>query len=255
MSDKDQLIKDYKIGTLGKQGLGRLRRLLLTEILRNPWQFYDEKFRKLDRARIAEAVGFGTTPATLRQSFKHEIEEAEASLVVQGVVVAQTRTNADIGQESAVSFLSWIEERLKEPDFEWPVSHKGHLYRRGLWASYLGQELEDIARAPSLFARNGEVKDILDQVDVKIVEGQVQTCSLASASALDELTDTMTSRALSTLRAEVKELQEKLVAERESRLKTEKRNALLEQEVNRLQAKEQSLLSTALEDIKIAGLH
>lgn len=76
--NKQQLIEKHETNKISKAQLGQLRRIVLEELLEDITkmdshhvaEWLDKKRSKLAPAKLANAVGYGTTTDTLRQSLK-----------------------------------------------------------------------------------------------------------------------------------------------------------------------------------------
>lgn len=261
--DRQTLQSEYDAGTIGKQALGKLRRLKLQDILNSILALPDsdaacwlnKKKSRIDRAKLAIAVGLRVKPDNLRQSFKSEIEAAEFKLRQLNVIVNEPRTNKQIGDENVSQFLVFIEERLANNSYEWPVNNKKRLYQKKIWSFFLDHPIEDIKSAPTFFSRNTTVKEKLADIDVLIADNKVKTICYASETALDEMQDTMTSAAISKLRQQIKEVREQLVGEREERKRLESENHNLKIELEQYKARDKAMQSSSLAELKIAGAH
>ena len=143
-------------------------------------------------------------------------------------------TKQRIGQDNEDSFLAWLEQ-VGTSHLPAPMNHNDRLYLKALWAIYSEQELLDIKREPSWFRTREKVKKALEELDVKLVRGEVETIKMDAESIIDDMEDTMTNTLVRKLRSEVKELKEKLAAERIARKDAElkaKQNELLAQQVH-----------------------
>jgi hypothetical protein len=240
---QQQLTDKFDDDSISKQELGKLRRMLLENILSNiesssnedVKQYLDKKHSKIDRAKLANLIGYKTKPVNLRQSFKTEIEEAEKLLKERGVIATEAKNNSQVHDDNVSRFLTFIQVRLvkAEPAYHWPVNNKGRLFHRVIWAFFLNQSPNEIKSAPSLFYRNNDVKRALADIDIKLANEEIlKTLDYASESALDEMNDNMTSAALTKYRQQIKKANEILASEREERRKLEKKIWELEDELN-----------------------
>lgn len=269
---KDELITLYQNGKLKGQRLGQLRRIILEEVLANILAhsdeevlvWLDEKQSRINRAKLAEAVGYATQVVNLRQSFNDKIKATEQVLIKRKVIKHSAKTNKEQRDKNTIGFLAFIEERLNNPDYNWPVNLKGRLYQRVIYALYLDQSLDEVVRAPAFFFEDAAVKAKLAEIDVALANGELKKrLDYASESALDERQNTMTSAALSTMRQQLKEVKEALAIEREERRKLEKYNAELLEQNKHLEAqvknyvnRDEALLgANSSESIKLAGVH
>lgn len=221
MNDKSQLIKKYDDEGLGKQELGRLRRILLEELLENIVndlpnikQWLDKRETKLDTSKLAKAIGYGTKPHNIRQSFKGLVKQYEDKLP-KGVIKSSAQTNTQIRDENIIAFTKFLAERLEEPSYEWPRNLKGFLYRKGIWAYFLDIPPSEVKFLPAFFNNDSSVRDLLASIDVKIVKGEVETLSYEQDSAIDEMKGTMGDFAISSLRAKLKAKTEEVLMLRE----------------------------------------
>lgn len=234
-----------------KQTLGKARRHNLELILATIPITSDEDVRELlkgnglDKAKLSEKIGLGVKPVNLRQSFRDEIKIAEQGIAERGLTEGADKKT---GNENAKLFISWLDEKLADNEFLWPITHKDTLYRRAIWAMFSEQDFDDVERTPSLFSRDQLVKNKLSTIDLKLAEGELGTQSYASETALDEMQDTMTNRQILSLNQKVKSLTEQLASER-----LEKGN--LAKELKNLKKVNDELLSGDLPSIKLAGVH
>ncbi|MGB0835398.1 MAG: hypothetical protein ACPGR2_12830 [Psychrobium sp.] len=261
--DRQALQSEYDAGTIGKQALGKLRRLKLQDILNSilalpdsdAVSWLDKNKSRIDRSKLAFAVGLRVKPDNLRQSFKAEIEAAEFKLRQLKVIVNEPKTNKQIGDENASRFLEFIEERLANNSYEWPINNKKRLYHKKIWSFFLDQPIEDLKSAPTFFSRNTTVKEKLADIDVSIANKEVKTVCYASETALDEMQETMTSAAISKLRQQIKEVREQLVGEREERKRLESENHALQIELEQYKARDKAMQSSSIVGLKVAGAH
>ena len=234
-----------------KQALGQARRHNLELILATIPVASDEEVKLLlnkkglDKAKLSEKIGLGVKPVNLRQSFKDEIKAAEQGIAERGLIVDADKKK---GSENAKLFIAWLDEKLADKNFLWPITHKKMLYRRAIWALFSEQDYDDVDRTPSLFSRDTDVKKKLSSIDLMLAEGELATQSYASETALDEFQDTMTNRQILSLNQKVKNLTEQLASER-----LEKEN--LAKEVNNLKKVNEGLLSGDVASVKLAGIH
>lgn len=261
-----QILEDkYMAGTLSRQGQGQLRRLVLQEILNEiivlpvdeARGWLDKKYSKLDRAKLANAVGYGIRPVNLRQSYKDDIEVSEEKLRNRKVIVNEAKTTKEIGDENITNFLAFINERLNSATstYEWPVTNNNRVHQRRIWSYFLEQNYEEVKSAPSFFWSDSEVSGLLASIDLMIAKGEIKTISYASETALDEMKDTMTSAAISKLRQQLKNAKDKLASEREERKTLETKNYALKKELEQYQARDKAMSSSNISAIKIAGAH
>jgi len=196
----------------------------------------------LARGQLAEMVGFKCKAATFRQNpdtLGKKIIEAEKKIKSRGLIYLNEKqevnlTKQRIGQDNEDSFLAWLEQ-VGTSHLPAPMNHNDRLYLKALWAIYSEQELLDIKREPSWFRTREKVKKALEELDVKLVRGEVETIKMDAESIIDDMEDTMTNTLVRKLRSEVKELKEKLAAERIARKDAElkaKQNELLAQQVH-----------------------
>ena len=221
MSDKSELIKKYDDEGLGKQELGKLRRLLLEELLhslisdlKSVKKWLDKKETKFDTSKIAKAIGYETKPYNIRQSFRGLVKEYEAKLP-EGTLKGAAKTNVQIRDETLIAFSAFVEERLIEPDYEWPRNLKGFLYRKGIWAYFLDIPPKEVTYIPSFFNNDSSMKTLLSNIDVKIAKGEVKSIDYEGESAIDEMSDNMTNYALTNLRNKLKAKKEEVMMLRE----------------------------------------
>lgn len=93
-----------------------------------------------------------------------------------------------------------------------------------------------------------EVKELLAEIDVKIVNGKLKTLNYSNDSALDEMSDTMESKAISRIRKELKECRDALVEKREVRLS-------LEKEVAQYNQRQKGLFGATSDAIESGSIH
>ena len=127
------------------------------------------------------------------------------------------------------------------------MNMKGTLFRRAIWAYFIDTPLDEV-KFPGAPMSQKKVKELCAEIDVKMVNKELQTLDYSSASATDEMSNTMESKAISQLRKELKESKEKLVEEREVRLK-------LEQQVEQYEYKRKESLGAGRNAIKSASIH
>lgn len=191
---------------------------------------------KLSRKSIAEAVGLGCVPDTLRQNnaMKTLIKNADKQIQDRCILPTKiqdttAKTKESIGKENEERFLSWLTS-IGTNDNPAPANHNNRLYRKALWAMYSEQELVDVKRTPTWFTSRDNVKSALDELDVKVVQGDVSTLDLSADSITDDMEGSMTSSLVRRLQGEIKDLKEKLHAEKEARKDAElksKQNKML----------------------------
>ncbi len=177
--------------------------------------------------KLAESIGLNCEQATFRQNDKlrKRIDAAEAEIRARGLLSESTGdpagpTKQAIGEQNEARFLEWL-SKVGTEQIPAPVSHTGRLYRKALWATYSGQALLDVERFPTWFNSRPDVREALNELDVKVVQSIVITIRMESDSIADDMEDTMTSTLIRNLRAEIKTLKEQLAAEREARRKAE----------------------------------
>jgi ABC-type phosphate transport system auxiliary subunit len=130
------------------------------------------------------------------------------------------------------------------PAYQWPVNNKNKIYRRVLWAFYLDTDPVEITNIGAIM-NDKDIQTILADLDVKVVRQEVKKLDYAATSALEEMSDTMQSKAISKLTAETKELKEKLT------IVNEEVRALRNQ-LKVYEARDESLINA---DIKGGGIH
>jgi len=205
-----------------------LKRLLETGFI--------EKTGKISRSKLANAVGLNCEPATFRQNnaMKEIINDAEKAIKERDILLYKNehtvaKTKEVIGIENESHFLAWLTV-VGTKETPAPVNHYDRLYKKALWAQYSEQSLLDVKRTPTWFNSRPKVKEALEELDVKVVQGSVITQKMDAESLADDMENSMTSALVSKLRAENKELKEKLECEinarKEAELKAEQ-NALL----------------------------
>jgi hypothetical protein len=222
MNNKSELITKHKHESLSKQELGQLRRILLTELLdkimldvNNINEWLDKKKTKFDKSKLASAVGYETKPHNIRQSFSELVKGYETSLLEAKVLSGNSQTNSEIRKENLTAFTEFLNIRLNEPDYNWPRNAKGFLYRKGIWGYFLNIAPKEVTSIPSFFNDDEALEQLLSSIDVKIAKELVKSISYESQSAIDEMSETMTSFALSSLRQKLKAKSQEVVMLRE----------------------------------------
>lgn len=177
--------------------------------------------------KLAESTGLDCEQATFRQNkaLRERIDVAEAEIRARGLLSESNTdpvapTKRAIGDQNEARFLDWL-AMVGTEQIPAAVSHTGRLYRKALWATYSGQALLDVERVPTRFNSRPNVRDALNELDVRVVQNSVVTIRMDSDSIADDMEDTMTSTLVRNLRAEIKTLKEQLAAEREARRKAE----------------------------------
>jgi hypothetical protein len=243
--DKEQLVTLYKAGTISRQSLGVLRRAVIQETLESLSQQTSEVIghvlnkqkSKVDLKKLSELVGYGIKPHNFRQSFMDEISKFQDDLRVNDQIKNADKSQSQQSDDNIAALIKFLNARLSEPDYKWPVNLKGMLFRRAIWAYFIDTPLEEIKYCGSVMSKS-EVQKLLIEIDVKIAKGELQTLDYGTESALDEMSNTMESKAIARLRKELKECQEDLVVEREARLDLERKLAVHEIKQKRLLGKE-----------------
>lgn len=255
--DKQRLIEKFNNGSISHQDLGKLRRSAMTELLDNLLTldadevkkvWLDKKASKLSTSMLAKAIGYNTKTHNVRQSYKQLVSHCEEKLKERGIITTNKRTNAEVSEDNTRDFLAFLDERLNNSEYHWPKNDKGGVYRRVLWAMYLETEPDDIQQAPSFFSRDIDVANKLKEIDLLLVEDKVKWLDYKSASALDAMSDTMLSKALSNMRAELKKAREELVLLREQ-------NAVYEKQLQFYQAKDDALSHSGIDAFKAGSAH
>jgi hypothetical protein len=242
---KEELIERFNREEISKVDLGKLRRICLKEILDKILQsnrdditgYLSLNKSKIDRARLSKFMGYGTTTDSLRQTYKKEIEKVESVLKNRGVITGVVKTNSEVHSENVEGFTTFIQCRLEmtNPEYFWPVNNNGRLFHRVIWAMYLDQPVEQIKSAPNFFY-DKPIRTLIADIDAKLACGEIlKTLDYASESALDEMSDCMTSSALRTAGQRIKKLQEQKAALREENKKLEKENYKLQEDNLELQ--------------------
>jgi len=177
--------------------------------------------------KLAELIGLDCEQTTFRQNktLREKVDVAEADIRARGLLPVSNPgqaapTKRAIGEQNEARFLDWL-AKVGTEEIPAPVSHTGRLYRKALWATYSGQALLDVERFPTWFNSRADVKEALNQLDVKVVQSSVVTFRMDSDSIADDMEETMTSTLVRKLRAEIKTLKEQLAVEREARRKAE----------------------------------
>ncbi|SFD10134.1 hypothetical protein [Pseudoalteromonas denitrificans] len=256
MSNKLQLIEQYNDGSIGKTALGQLRRMMLNAVLsdisRLPdnevIKYLNKKRSKIELKSIADKVGYGIEPVNIRQTFKAEISGFTQELIKRGLLKVGEKSSVERNSETVTALKEFITKRLQNEKYEWPVNLKGLLYRKALWAYFLDTPVDEVKYVSPLFSRDDEVRELLEVIDIKIVNGEVKTISYVADSALDEMQDTMTSRALSTLRQEMIKTQNKLMASKEE-------NRQLKREIKQYEEEKKRMLTNNKSAFKAGSIH
>jgi hypothetical protein len=254
--DINELFKKYELGVISKKDLGKLRRQKLIGVLddiikSSPIQaikWLDKNRSKISTAKLAKSIGFRTKTDTIRQSFKDLVSQYEDELRENGIITTDKQTNIEVGEANAKAFSTFLRKRLKDRSYYWPKNNKGGIYRRIIWAYFIDVSPEQVESAPSFFTRNKAIKKQLDEIDLMIVNDQVKTLDYSSTSALDEMSDTMLSRALSNIRLELKNARTELFLLREQ-------NADFEQRLKEYESKEKALLAKGINAFKTGSAH
>jgi hypothetical protein len=239
---KQQLIEQFNHQTIGKQALGQLRRIVLCEVLNDlaslppdaAVKMLDKNRSKIDLAKLAVKVGYKTSATTIRQSFKKEVKQVEKGLREKKIIVSEEKSRSEQKDDNVAGFLEFINARLNEPDYEWPMNLKGALYRRAIWAFYTDTPLDDVEYPAAILSRDKLIVPMLADIDVKIASNEVKTIDFSALSSIDEMKNTMESKAISQLRKELKTAKNKLVVEREARLSIKQELAELKSSNKRL---------------------
>ena len=263
MMDKIQLINLYESGTISKQRLGQLRRISLEHLInkilscdKEAGNWLDSKKSKLCTKKVAIGIGYGTEPVNVRQSFRLDLDTCEKKLQQRGVIITESKTTKEIGDDNVQGFLKFVNTRLESHIYQWPINKKGALYRKAIWAYFLDTPVIDVRSTPEMFSRNEEVKEILSFIDKVIAEGTVKTLDHSAEAALDEVLDNMTSRSISNLRQQLKEVREKYNFEREEKKRLATENHDLRNRLSFYEQKDRALLSTnGVHSLKKAGAH
>jgi uncharacterized protein YwgA len=244
-----QLIEAYKNNNISKQELGKLRRMELIDLLKSLEsdtslaEMYLHKNRnKLVPKRLAEKIGYGMQAVNISQSFRQLVNDTEAVLREMNVILADTDTF--LHKQSISEFKKWLKERLARPNYMWPTNNRNQVYRRVLWAFYLDTDPLEITK-PGTLMNDSSIRLMLAQLDVKITKKEVNTLNYSATSALEEMSDTMQSKAISKLTAENKTLKEKLTMAREDIRE-------LEQKLKVYEARDEAL---GIGNIKGANIH
>ncbi len=269
--NKLDLTKKYKADNIGKTELGQLRRIALEEKLEmitsldahHIIEWLDTKKSKIQPKKLALAVGYGTTSDTLRQTLKPIVKAAELKLTEAGHIKVEAKSNIEISQENETGLLGFLNERMSEASYNWPVNNRNRLYQRVLWAFYLDMPVAEIKSAPTFFSRNQAIKRIISEIDIQIAKGERKTLNYEAESALEDMETTMTSAAISKLRQQVNEFKRKfsLANEKVKLLETDNKQLILQlaevqRKLHQLEHAEESLLgSNLMSDIKISGAH
>ena len=196
---------------------------------------------------LAKMIGFECQAVSFRQnnSLNQQVKDAHAKLTERGLISFKEPkkaepTNKEIGNNNEALFLSWLED-IGTSELPVPINHNGRLYRKAIWAMYSNQQIYDVNRPPNWFNTRTAVKAGLDALDIKVVQDQVEIIKMDAESIADDMENTMTSALVRKLRSEIKDLKDKLAAEREARLDAE------------LKVKQNELLATQIHTGKMAS--
>jgi hypothetical protein len=250
------LIKKYSQSKISKQELGSLRRFTLTNLLNSlivlpPKEaklWLDSSHSKLSTSKLALAIGYKTKTDNIRQSFKELVLTYETILKDKNIIESTKKTNIEISEANERKFLLFIDSRLDDETYQWPMNNKGALYRRIIWAYYLDTPPKEIKSAPSFFTRNKLIKDKLKDIDIKMVTGGVRSLDYSATCVLEEMTDTMESKAITYLKYELKKAKQEVVALREDNIK-------LEAQLKEVELKDEALLSKDIASFKRGCAH
>jgi len=214
------LINKFEEQTISKQELGMLRRAVLSDLLDSIkdlkteaaiHEWLDAKKSKLNTSKLADSVGYGCKPVNIRQSFKTLVSDCEDELKKAGMITSEAKSNVEKHEEESSQFLAFIQDRLENPDYEWPKNMRGGLYRKAIWAFYLDIPIDEIKYVSDLLTRNIEIKNKLAEIDVLISNNEIKSLDYSSNSAIDEMSETYLSHALSSMRQKLKEKSEEVV--------------------------------------------
>jgi hypothetical protein len=253
--DKQELIEQFEANVINRQSLGVLRRMVIQEIfeslIEQPIEviatILNKKRTKVDLKELAKKVGYKIKTDNIRQSFMDEVVKFQDSLRAKGYIAEDEKNRTQESDENTNLLINFIRLRLAEPNYEWPINLRGTLYRRAFWAYFIDTPLGEV-KFPGSAMSKPEVKELLAEIDVKIVNGKLKTLNYSNDSALDEMSDTMESKAISRLRKELKECRDELVEEREVRLS-------LEKEVAQYKQRQKGLLGATSDAIKSGSIH
>jgi hypothetical protein len=255
MNDKSEFIKKYHVEGLSKQELGKLRRILLEELLdsividtNNIKQWLDNKETKFVTSKLAKAIGYNTKAVNIRQSFKRLVRKYEDKLKKDGILKGNAKNNIQIRDDNLKAFTIFLNERKSEPEYSWPRNLKGLLYRKGIWGYFLDIPPKEVSSIPSFFTTDEKMEELLSSIDVKIAKGEVKSIGYERESALDEMSETMSSHALSSLRQKLKAKTEEVLMLRE-----ELNNVQLK--LKQYEYREKARLKGGKEAYKSGGIH
>ena len=256
---KDQvlaLIQKFEQNKISKRDLGSLRRFTLTNLLNSlialsPEEaklWLDSSHSKLSTSKLAEAIGYGTATDNIRQSFKALVSTYEDILRDKNIIQSTKMTNKEVSEANSKNFLLFIDSRLDDESYQWPMNNKGGLHRRIIWAYYLDTPPKEVKHHPTFFTRTKLVKDKLEEIDLKIVNGDLKTLDYSAISALEEMEDTMSSKAIANLKYELKKAKQEIVALREDNIK-------LECQLKEFELRDDALLSNNIASLKSGCAH
>jgi len=252
--DKQQLIEQFEAGTINRQSKGVLRRIVIKEIfedlIEQPLEIIakilNKKRTKVDLKELAKLVGYEIKDTNIRQSFMNEVRPFQDKLREKGHIKVVEKNRTQEKDENAKALIDFLHARLAEPDYKWPMHLRGNLYRRAIWAYFIDTPLDEV-KYPGAPMSQKEVTELCALIDVKMVNKELQTIDYSSASATDEMSDTMESKVISRLRKELKESKEQLVEERETRLD-------LEKEIEQFKYKKKESLGAGRDAIKAESI-
>lgn len=253
--DKQKLIKQFEANAINRQSLGVLRRMVIQEVfeklIEQPIEvitiILNKNRTKVDLKKLAEKVGYKIKPHNIRQSFMDEVVKFQDKLRSKGHIAEDKKNRTQESDENAKLLIDFIRLRLDEPNYEWPINLHGTLYRRAFWAYFIDAPLAEVKYSGSVMSKSG-VRELLADIDVKIVNGELKTLDYSNDSALDEMSDTMESKAISRLRKELKECRDELVEAREIRLS-------LEKELEQYKQRQKGLLGATSDAVKSGSIH
>jgi hypothetical protein len=254
--NKQELVQQYKADIISRQSLGMLRRMVIQEVFKNLTEqptmeviasILNKNRTKVDLHKLAEKVGYEIETDNIRQSFMDEVRKFQNDLRARGYITEDEKSRTQESKENTKALIDFIVLRLAETDYEWPTNLSGTLYRRAFYAFFIDTQLEEVKYVGSVMSKP-EVKELLAEIDVKIVNRELKTLSFASDSALDEMSNTIESKAISRLRKELKDCRDELVIEREAKFS-------LEKEVKQYKQRQKGLLGDTSSAIKYGSIY
>lgn len=193
---------------------------LSAEEIRAEWM----RGNSLNKAKLAQAVGWGCKTQTFRQSDRLEelfnvlVKDLKDAKKLEAKGGKQRKTTTQqMGKENEKALKTFIRNKLKAKT-PWPIDHNGTLYRKAVFAEMSEQQIDEVTRAPTWFSSRSDCKEALDEIDTKVIRCELPTVDMGAYSAMDQVTEDMTNSLTRKLHSEIKSLQQILEAERREKL-------------------------------------